>query len=51
MIEENRAKKADGETQEQYEARLKQANENLVKKEYIDDDIKLMTAAWGLYSN
>lgn len=51
ILETDSGKKREGETEEQYQARLEQAKNTLVKKEYIDDDIKLMTATWGLYSN
>jgi hypothetical protein len=51
MLSEDKGKQRDGETNEQYQDRIEQANRSLVKKEYIDDDIKLMTAVWGLYSN
>lgn len=40
-----------GESKEDYNARMEQANSNLVKKEFIEDDIKLMTATWQLYSD
>jgi predicted DNA-binding protein (UPF0278 family) len=30
---------------------MEEANSNLVKKEFIEDDIKLMTATWSLFSD
>lgn len=39
------------ETYEQYEERMKEAHSSLVKQQFIDDDIKLMTATWALYSD
>ena len=44
-------KQLQDETTEQYKERMAQAHSSLVKKQFIDDDIKLMTAAWSLYSD
>ena len=44
-------KQLQDETAEQYKERMAQAHSSLVKKQFIDDDIKLMTAAWSLYSD
>lgn len=44
-------KQKPNETREEYEQRMQQAHSSLVKKEFIDDDIKLMTATWALYSD
>ena len=48
MLDTNRKP---GESNEDYKARMEEANSNLVKKEFIEDDIKLMTATWSLFSD
>lgn len=48
MLSEKRLK---DETQEQYDERMKQAHSSLAKQEFIEDDIKLMSAVWSLYNS
>ena len=48
MLQEGRKK---DETEEQYKERMKQAHSSYAKQQFIEDDVKLMSAVWSLYSS